>query len=90
LISCSEPELSLGHGEQNAVSLPFGPLGKWLDDCSGLLFSAESKNLSLVVVLFFLMAVSKATRPLFTSYITYRDDATTEQVMIFNPSYPLE
>jgi hypothetical protein len=88
LILRREPELSTGLGGQDAGFSLLGPLGRWLQDYAGIVFSAENKNLSLVVALFFLMAVSKATRPLFTSYIRYRDGATLEQVMMAIPSYP--
>jgi hypothetical protein len=88
LIPHPEPEPSPGRGGQDVSSSPLGPLHRWRHDCSRLLSSDESKNLSLVVALFFLMAVSKAIRPLFTSYIQHRDGATTEQVMTGIPSDP--
>jgi len=68
-----------GGGRQNMLMAPLVPLYRWLDEYTGGVFSSAGKNPSYVVVIFFLLAIAKATRPLFTSYIQHRHGATSKQ-----------
>ena len=82
------PDREGSHPENDQQSEHPPSLASRLHTYIGHAFSSADRNLSLVVGAFFLMAISKATRPFFTTYIQHRDGITPNQVgQVFCPGY---
>ncbi|KAK2591805.1 hypothetical protein QQS21_010506 [Conoideocrella luteorostrata] len=79
LIPNAEPP---SHNENQQSGNLLAVLTSRLDNYTGHTFLSGNNNMTIVIWIFSLMAISKATRPLFTTYIQHRDGLSSQQAQI--------